>query len=140
MSAFSLIYVSRSLLASDEAEAAIADIISTAVERNGREGMTGALLYSGAHFVQILEGPEQAVLQLMAGIRRDPRHTKVDVLDSLASAERMFEGWSMAYLGDAILVRSHVDDLLTARDDPAALAAAVLRMRRLMREFVHSSQ
>lgn len=139
MSDYSLIYVSHSLLAPDAAEAAIDDIIATSVARNGREAITGALLYTGTNFVQILEGPEAAVQRLMDGIRRDPRHDQVDVLDTTV-APGMFEGWSMAYIGDATYVTSHVRALIHEPKGSAALAEAVRRMRRLMHEMVHASQ
>lgn len=139
MSEFSLIYVSRSLLSWDEAAAAIDDIIATSLARNAREAITGALLYTGANFVQILEGPEMAVRRLMDGIRRDPRHDQVDVLDTLTSAPRLFEGWSMAYIGDSLYIRRHVEALLTEPQGSDGLTAAIRRMRHIMRELVHTS-
>ena len=51
----------------------------------------------------------------------------------------MFEGWSMAYLGDATFAKSAVRDLLVAEDRSGGRTHAIRRMRRLMREFVHGS-
>lgn len=138
MSAFSLIYVSRSLLKREAAQAAIDDIMATSVERNDRESITGALLYSGSNFVQVLEGPVAPVLRLMEDIKRDPRHDEVHVLETLLSPSRSFGGWNMAYIGDALFVRAHVSELLRAKDGQANLPAAVGRMRDLMEEFVRA--
>lgn len=139
MPAFSLVYVSHGLVVLEDEPGAIEDIVSTAVERNGREGITGALLYTDDHFVQILEGPEAAVRLLMEGIRCDPRHEQVAVLETIAETPRMFEHWSMAYLGEATFAKSAVGNLLDAGGSPARRAEAIRHIRRLMREFVHGS-
>lgn len=138
MSTFSLLYVSRSLVAPGRAEDAITDIIATSMVRNGREDITGALLYSGTHFVQILEGGVPAVLRLMDGIRRDPRHTDVDVLELRVSAARIFRDWRMVYFGGELSIRLHVQKLLLARDGQVNLPIAVHEMRRLMRDFARA--
>ena len=138
MSEFSLIYVSHGLLSENEAQAAIKDIIAASLVRNARENITGALLYTGANFVQILEGPEAAVGRLMDGIKRDPRHDQVEVLETMTSVPRLFEGWSMAYIGDSLYVRRHVEALLTEPQGSHGLVAAIRRMRHIMRELVHT--
>jgi hypothetical protein len=138
-STFSLIYMSRSLLTDKEAPEAIEEIIATSLDRNGREDITGALLFTGVNFVQILEGPEHAVLALMEGIKRDERHEQVEVVETISEATRMFEGWSMAYVGDATFAKSAVRNLLVSADRSGARTDAIRRLRRLMREFVHGS-
>lgn len=139
MCAYSLIYVSRSLLAPDEARDAIGDIISVSAERNAREDVTGALLFSGANFVQILEGPQAAVLGLMADIQRDPRHDRIDIIEARADVPRAFDRWSMAYVGDAVFVQARVDELLNAHEWQSGLPTALRRMRGLIREFVDNA-
>lgn len=63
---------------------------------NARHGITGVLLYSDGRYVQLLEGPEPAVEDLYARIRRDSRHTRL-VTVSTGPGERRFPDWSMDF-------------------------------------------
>jgi hypothetical protein len=76
-SIFSLLYISRSRLQSDSAGACIQDVVATSRIRNSGLDVTGALLFTGSHFAQILEGPPSSVEELMQSIKRDPRHDSV---------------------------------------------------------------
>ena len=64
---------------------------------NKRLGITGILLYDDRHFVQVLEGEEQAVRERFARIDADPRHDGVTILLEETSSERQFPKWSMGY-------------------------------------------
>jgi hypothetical protein len=77
---------------------AIELLVSAAREANDRHDVTGFLLYSGTHFAQVIEGPRFALDTLMASIRRDRRHSDVQILLMEPAAHRDFGGWSMAYL------------------------------------------
>lgn len=44
---------------------------------NVERRISGLLLYSAGRFVQVLEGPEDAVQNLYATIQQDARHTQV---------------------------------------------------------------
>jgi Sensors of blue-light using FAD len=76
------------------------DIIRTAHNRNSRLGLTGALLYLDGWFIQVLEGWSGAVHSRYEAIRRDPRHTALELrLDSPVDG-LMFPGDWMALRGD----------------------------------------
>lgn len=64
---------------------------------NERAGITGILLYKDGNFMQVLEGPESAVLALYARIAGDLRHRGMLTIDSGTAETRQFEGWSMAF-------------------------------------------
>jgi hypothetical protein len=57
---------------------------------------TGLLCYCDGYFVQLLEGPETAVLELYALIQCDPRHEQVETLHDEAGPTRWFADWRMA--------------------------------------------
>jgi len=87
-------------------------ILQVARTRNRREAVTGVMLYDDSRFFQWLEGPTEAVKRVMHSIRRDPRHTDLEVLDDRPAAARMFGDWEMrlavpgacaAAWGDAVL-------------------------------------
>ncbi len=95
-----LIYFSRSQVGTrPEAVASAIWAIETRARRfNTQAGITGALYYSGPHFAQVLEGPREAVLLLIAAIAADTRHTDVTIVREEMVPTRAFGGWAMAYV------------------------------------------
>ncbi len=88
-----LTYVSRASL--DITERDLLAILEVAQRRNALEGITGLLIFNGVRFLQIVEGPEEAIDLLVAGLRRDPRHTAFEVQDERFVTARSFPDWSM---------------------------------------------
>jgi len=99
MPIYSLLYVSRALVRGAEAEAAVADIVRVARERNAELGVTGALAFTGERFAQVLEGPRAAVKELMVSINRDPRHEDIVIIREGPVAKARFAQWTLAYSG-----------------------------------------
>jgi hypothetical protein len=85
-------YVSRSLAAPRQVE----ELLELSRGLNARDGITGALLYSGGYFAQVLEGPVDMVRATMARIVLDGRHTAVRPLLDEPIAQRRFGAWTMA--------------------------------------------
>jgi hypothetical protein len=102
MSMLSLLYVSTSLLDPAAADTGVAGIVAQSRPRNRLLDVTGALLFTGRHFAQMLEGPPPAIDALMASIRADRRHADVIVIAKQPIAARRFAAWALAYSG-----RSH---------------------------------
>ena len=100
---YSLLYVSKTLLELPAAEAEVAKIVEVANSRNGKLGVTGALVSSGSHFAQVLEGDQQAGEELMRSINDGARHMRIRIIRT-AEEPRRFPGWSMAYSGFASFV------------------------------------
>ncbi len=73
------------------------DILATANSHNSGEGITGILLYGDDTFIQVLEGPAEAVRSLYARIAKDPRHSECEVLLEEGISETAFAEWKMAY-------------------------------------------
>jgi methanogenic corrinoid protein MtbC1 len=63
--------------------------------RNRAESVTGLVIYDEGSFFQWLEGPAASLERIMVSIRRDRRHTDIEVLDSRSADTRLFAGWSM---------------------------------------------
>jgi hypothetical protein len=90
---------------------------------NPRDGLTGALIVRGDLYLQLLEGPEAAVMATYARIARDHRHLAVKLLVQETVAERLFPNWTMhddpaqswlwsaAEVADGALDRASPDDL-----------------------------
>ncbi len=105
--AYSLLYVSKTLLEHPQAEAEVAQIVASSASRNARLGVTGALVSTSTYFAQLLEGPRSAVGELMQSINADPRHMRVRIIRT-AEEERRFAEWSMVYTGYASFVDRHI--------------------------------
>lgn len=75
----------------------LAALLAAARSNNARDGLTGALLYSGERFVQILEGPDAAVRSKMDAIVSDPRHRSLEIMREQEVPERQFPEWTMGF-------------------------------------------
>ena len=71
------------------------NIHRAARELNALDGITGLLVFNGTHFLQIVEGTRDAIDDLLERLRRDPRHTGLEVRDRHRMPQRSFPDWSM---------------------------------------------
>src|SRR5690242_14191370 len=62
----------------------------TAREVNALEGITGLLTFNGTHFLQIIEGAPDAIDDLVERLRRDPRHSGLEIRDQQMVDQRSF--------------------------------------------------
>ncbi|MGH1570394.1 BLUF domain-containing protein [Methylobacterium sp. P31] len=120
----SLLYVSRRLATADDVQ----DIVAISRDRNAQLQVTGALIASRSRFAQILEGQRSGVDALMDSIRRDGRHTDVEVLLYDDIERRRFPGWSLAYSGAS----TFVDGLIKALADRTSPQPDPHHLRRLI--------
>lgn len=91
-----VVYVSRSLISADLLPGAIRNILSVAAARNRADAITGVLAAVGTLFIQLIEGPEDAIDRLLADIGNDARHTDLKVLLRRVIKARLFPDWTMA--------------------------------------------
>jgi len=88
-----LLYSSQA--AQDITEQDIADILKKSQKNNHEADVTGVLLYGGQLFMQVLEGPELAVLRLYVTICEDARNSLNQIVYITYTNKRMFGDWSM---------------------------------------------
>ena len=74
-----------------------ATIAQAAAERNQTDNVTGLLLFNSKRFLQVLEGPREAVDRIYARIGRDGRHNALVKLRDIPIDAREFGEWGMAY-------------------------------------------
>lgn len=90
------LYVSR--MAPDCDSTVVKDIVAVARRHNPAHGITGALMFDGERFSQLIEGPAEAIHELMQRITQDPRHTDLRVLfNGFATAGRLASRWRCGY-------------------------------------------
>jgi len=73
----------------------LAGILSSARRNNPRDGITGALICRHDLYLQLIEGPAEAIDALYARIEEDDRHFDMRLLLTEAMGERMFPAWAM---------------------------------------------
>ncbi len=72
-------------------------LVEVARAHNVRDGLTGALIYNGQNFMQLLEGPVAKVEACLARIRADRRHCGMIEIRRRLIEEREFADFSMHY-------------------------------------------
>ena len=75
------------------------ELVGTSESKNEERGITGVLLATRTHFLQVLEGDFDAVNRLYLRIARDPRHDEVQLVAFGCVESRLFGGWSMHAIG-----------------------------------------
>lgn len=112
-----IVYVSTSRVMPDPAM--IESILSTSRRNNARAGLTGLLVTGGRRFLQVLEGPSEALEAAYARIRGDERHFALVQLSRRAISQRSFADWDMAFEeGYATSLASVVEQLTERVADP----------------------
>ena len=89
-----VLYVSTST--SPPRQAVVDAILQQSRHNNALESVTGLLWVRRDRFLQVLEGPDEAVRLTLDRIVKDPRHRDVEVLVDRDLDQREFGSWSMA--------------------------------------------
>jgi uncharacterized Fe-S cluster-containing MiaB family protein len=90
-----LIYASRET--TEFGEKPLGALLEKAREHNEQNNITGFLLYISGNFLQVLEGPDEAVKTIFNSIEQDARHSSLKVIAKNEIQEREFDNWSMAF-------------------------------------------
>ena len=107
-----LLYISESRIDNMDAASFETEVVVAARIKNAILGRSGALLFTGTHFAQILEGPEASLDAMMHLLQADDRHENIIVIERSAIGIRRFADWQMAYFGPSQFVSRHVTRLL----------------------------
>lgn len=110
-----LLYISESRIDGPDLFNAVSQITSVSKVKNISLALTGTLLFTGTHFVQILEGPSESIDQMMISLDADRRHANIAVIIRSRINVRRFTDWSMAYNGPSKFVADQVLKVLSAK-------------------------
>lgn len=104
-------------------------ILNQAIASNIADGITGILMFNGRNFMQILEGPRQAVQDLFARIMNDSRHTGVVLIKTDELAAFSYPVWGMKlkeldsdFDGSFLRLHQEVADALVELSDTSVKA------------------
>ena len=90
----------------------VKELINKSEENNQDAGITGVLLATHTHFLQVLEGGFDEVNDLFMRIVRDPRHDQVQLIAFDCIESRLYGGWAMHAVGVFDFNRELTDDLI----------------------------
>lgn len=88
-------YISEYTGSDESLESDLKHINRAAAKRNKRLDISGVLIIEHKFFLQIMEGPDQNVENLLNIIRRDRRHKNMKVLLQQEVFKRDFHEWNM---------------------------------------------
>jgi len=114
-----LAYTSRARF--DLSSADLVDIHRTSMQQNVLHGITGLLVFDGTRFLQIIEGPDDAIDALVDKLRFDTRHSAFEVRDERTVDRASFPDWTMELIKvDAayFTARGEIGSLLPATVSP----------------------
>jgi hypothetical protein len=123
-----LTYTSRARL--DLGDEDLAAIHETARHFNALDGISGLLLFDGSRFLQIVEGAEDAIDNLVERLRMDPRHSAFEIRDERFVDRRSFADWSMELVRVSAGYRNAKDEIAAALPGnvPEPVRELVIRM------------
>ncbi|WP_047496463.1 BLUF domain-containing protein [Terriglobus sp. TAA 43] len=135
---YRLIYCSRNRIEGSEQQIAeeIEKILVSSRRNNEKHNITGALLFNGLAFAQVLEGPRLAVETLYATICEDNRNSHNVLLETADIAKRDFGRWSMAYSGPDS--GGHLYEHLKLADVETDGSGVAKRVLDLLKSVVHA--
>ncbi|MEL7447252.1 MAG: BLUF domain-containing protein [Pseudomonadota bacterium] len=101
-------------------------ILESSARKNPARGITGLLLYNGRNFLQLLEGDEAELVELIVRITHDPRHSGISFLHSADVKDRACPDWAMK----RVLISESVPDRkkLLESELPAQMDEALRRL------------
>lgn len=116
---YNLAYISKNAIkgSPEDINQEIRAILAAAQRNNPNKGVTGALLYSGGYFCQVIEGPQEVLEELFETIQLDARHNAVTVLHFEPIAARGFSEWAMALAGVEEHARFDIEGVLASKDE-----------------------
>lgn len=116
----------------------LAELLAKSRQNNSENGVGGILVYHQGSFLQVLEGPDQAVEETLERIKNDPRHNNFRLLFKDSVEEPEYEEWSMGFVDP-----THTADVIEGfvgyggKLDAATMCSA--RAKKLIQSFKEGS-
>jgi hypothetical protein len=77
----------------------VESILVSSTRNNPANGITGVLVVTETHFLQVLEGPFEPLNATFERIARDTRHEGTQLISFTEIKERKFSDWAMHGIG-----------------------------------------
>jgi len=101
-------------------------IVAKARRNNERHHVSGMMLFTGTHFLGVLEGAEWDLANLWQNLGRDERHRDLRHIGDVLCGDRWFPKWMMSSTNSAI-VGAQIESLRSpeVRSSAAGWAEAI---------------
>ncbi|WP_238368018.1 BLUF domain-containing protein [Mesobacterium pallidum] len=139
MSLCRLLYISSAVRDFDTEEVQV--LAANARARNAANDLTGLLIYHDGSFLQVLEGPSEAVQASYARISHNWRHKNPTVLLREEVADRVFPEFSMACADPGKFdddMQGMLQHLSQLKQDGPRMSAPDMKVKVLIRSFLNS--
>ena len=90
--------------------ASLDEIVASARRNNERHHVSGMMLFTGVHFLGVLEGAEWDLANLWQKLGRDERHRDLRRIGDVLCGDRWFPRWMMSRT-DSADVRAQIESL-----------------------------
>lgn len=114
-------------------------ILEEAIAGNELRGVTGLLAYDDFHFMQVLEGNEDAVNNLYFRIAQDLRHYDVKLIHYQKAEERHFQDWAMALAKLPEVPGRYIDKLYGGFEPQLFSAEDALKYFDMLRHYLQQA-
>jgi hypothetical protein len=101
-----VVYISHATVTWSKNE--LNELVEVSRRNNKKYGITGALLYLENAFIQVIEGEDVAISQLLDKLYADARHRNVRIVSDNIAQVRYFQHWSMGIVKAAEVDRPQV--------------------------------
>lgn len=78
-------------------EETLEQLLSQSQENNKANNISGLLIYDDGSFIQVIEGSEKDLTNLLAKLYKDPRHKNFYEMNREYIEKRDFSEWSMGF-------------------------------------------
>lgn len=136
---YQVAYISKNTVDKNQSDVKneIKDILNVARKNNKELGITGALLYSGGYFCQVLEGEKDKVEKLIKTIQSDNRHKEINILSGEFVTNRTFAEWDMAFAGIEEKMRFDIFGIKNSKDELAVKQSGQMLLQTLENLIKH---
>jgi len=134
-----VVYISQATR--DFTEADLDELVKVSDNNNRKYGITGAMLYLENAFIQVIEGEDSDIAQLLKNLYADTRHRDIRIVSDSVVPARNFQNWSMGIIRppqeernrvqEEFRLASEIDVRAEEKSTAMPLSQTFMMMRRL---------
>jgi hypothetical protein len=95
---------------------------------NSIAGITGVLIHRSNFFLQVIEGEQEAIGDLLGKLIKDTRHIKLKIVLDINTDSRLFSNWSMGCVDFNKVELSLIPELRIDLSDPEVIQELITRL------------
>ena len=108
---FTISYVSRCIIPLEDRPFEIQRLVAVSTKNNAVRYISGLLALQDNQFLQVIEGEEDEIERTFSSIRRDMRHTDINVIANKEILQRQFSRWIFGLAGSSVESRAYFSAL-----------------------------